>query len=253
MRIIRYEALGEPRYGILQGSEIMSLDGGLSDPRPGEVVGRAEEVQLLAPCEPSTVICAAANYAGQIAQKGMDTPTRPGFFLKALNAVTGTGAPIYRPPDLRRLEYEGELAVVIGRTARDVPAAAFADYVLGYTCANDVTAHDYRSDGQWYRAKSTDSFCPLGPWIETEIDDPCGLRLRTSVNGEVVQDGLTSDMVFAVPELLSWVTRWITLQPGDVLLTGSPADVGPLSAGDRVDVSIEEIGTLSNVVTSMRP
>src|SRR5699024_9617353 len=130
-------------------------------------------------------------------------PSDPGFFLKGVNAVTGPDTSIYFPEGLQRLEYEGELAVVIGRTARDVQVASFSNYVLGYTCANDITADDFRMDGQWYRAKSTDTFCPLGQWIETDVPDPSALRLRMLVNGQVVQDSRTSDMVFGVPELLA--------------------------------------------------
>lgn len=253
MRIIRYRSPEGTSDGVLEDGLVRTLKGGLTDPSPGEVVGPVSEVQLLAPCEPKTVVCASANYAGQIAEKGIEMPTRPGFFLKSHNAVTGPDADIYYPRDLRRLEYEGELAVVIGRTAQDIAAEDFGDYVLGYTCANDVTADDYRSDGQWYRAKSTDTFCPLGPWIETGVIDPSALSVRTLVNGDVVQDSPTSDMVFGVPELLAWVTRWLTLEPGDVVLTASPAGVGPLSVGDRVEVEIDEIGTLQNVVTAYRP
>jgi 2-keto-4-pentenoate hydratase/2-oxohepta-3-ene-1,7-dioic acid hydratase in catechol pathway len=129
-----------------------------------------------------------------------------------------------------------------------VPAACAADVVLGYTCANDVTAHDWRSDGQWTRAKSADTFCPLGPWIETDVPDPSALRITTRLGGQVVQEGSTSEMVFGIGELLAFVTRWITLEPGDVLLTGSPAGVGPMVAGDVVEVEISGIGTLRNTV-----
>jgi 2-keto-4-pentenoate hydratase/2-oxohepta-3-ene-1,7-dioic acid hydratase in catechol pathway len=129
-----------------------------------------------------------------------------------------------------------------------VPADRAADFVLGYTCANDVTAHDWRADGQWTRAKSADTFCPMGPWIETDVADPSALRITTRLGGQVVQEGSTSDMVFGIAELLAFVTRWITLEPGDVLLTGSPAGVGPMVAGDIVEVEISGIGTLRNTV-----
>ena len=132
--------------------------------------------------------------------------------------------------------------------ARDVPADRAADFVLGYTCANDVTAHDWRDDGQWTRAKSADTFCPMGPWIETDIANPSALRITTRLGGQVVQEGSTSDMVFGIGELLAFVTRWITLEPGDVLLTGSPAGVGPMAPGDIVEVEISGIGTLRNTV-----
>lgn len=253
MRIIGYRLDGRTGSGVLDGNSVRGPQREPSMASPGEVVASLDDVELLAPCRPRVVVCAAANYAGQLAEKGMPIPAEPGFFLKAVNAVAGPNASVYRPEGLRRLEYEGELAVVIGRTARDVRAESFADYVLGYTCANDITADDYRADGQWYRAKSADTFCPLGPWIETDICDPASLRVRTLVNGEVRQDSPTSDMVFGVPELLAWITRWFTLQAGDVLLTGSPANVGPLTVGDTVDVDIDAIGRLTNRVSAARP
>jgi 2-keto-4-pentenoate hydratase/2-oxohepta-3-ene-1,7-dioic acid hydratase in catechol pathway len=196
------------------------------------------------------IVCVGSNYAGQIAEKGRPWPHQPQLFLKAPNAVVGPGAAILHPAEVQRLEYEGELAVVIGRTARNVPAADAAEFVLGYTCANDVTAHDWRSDGQWARAKSADTFCPLGPWIETEVPAVSELRLTTRIGGKIVQDGSTSDMVFGVPEVLAFVTRWITLHPGDVLLTGSPAGVGPMTPGDVVEVEISGVGTLRNTVVA---
>ncbi|MGY2062408.1 fumarylacetoacetate hydrolase family protein, partial [Nocardia gipuzkoensis] len=170
------------------------------------------------------------------------------LFLKSPNAITGPGAAIVRPEQVRRLEYEGELAVVIGRTAGNVSAQRATDFILGYTCANDVTADDWRADGQWARAKSADTFCPLGPWIETDIPDSSILRITTRRNGRIVQQAPTFDMVFDVGELLAFITRWITLEPGDVLLTGSPAGVGAMEPGDTVEVEISDIGTLRNIV-----
>ncbi|MEV0703973.1 fumarylacetoacetate hydrolase family protein [Saccharopolyspora sp. NPDC050389] len=246
MRIVRYRLDGQVGRGAVVGDLVHELHDGNDD--PGRVVGTLSGVTLLAPCEPRVIVCAGSNYAGQIAEKGRPWPTQPSLFLKAPNAIVGPGAEILRPTEVQRLEYEGELAVVIGRTARNVRADRAADVVLGYTCANDVTAHDWRADGQWARAKSADTFCPLGPWIETDVSDPSALRITTRLGGEVVQRGSVSDMVFGIGELLAFVTRWITLEPGDVLLTGSPAGVGPMAPGDVVEVEISGIGALRNTV-----
>jgi 2-keto-4-pentenoate hydratase/2-oxohepta-3-ene-1,7-dioic acid hydratase in catechol pathway len=246
MRIVRYLLDGTAGRGVVVGDVVHEFSAGSA--APGRAVGALSKVPLLSPCDPKTIVCAGSNYVCQIAEKGRPWPKQPPLFLKAPNAITGPDAVILRPREVQRLEYEGELGVVIGRTARDVPADRAADFVMGYTCANDVTAHDWRDDGQWTRAKSADTFCPLGPWIETDIADPSALRITTRLGGKVVQDGSTSDMVFDVGELLAYVTRWITLEPGDVLLTGSPAGVGPMVAGDIVEVEISGIGTLRNTV-----
>jgi 2-keto-4-pentenoate hydratase/2-oxohepta-3-ene-1,7-dioic acid hydratase in catechol pathway len=246
MRIVRYLLDGTAGRGVVVGDVVHEFSAG--NAAPGTAVGTLATVPLLSPCDPKTIVCAGSNYADQIAEKGRPWPKQPPLFLKAPNAITGSDAVILRPREVQRLEYEGELAVVIGRTARDVPADRAADFVMGYTCANDVTAHDWRDDGQWTRAKSADTFCPLGPWIETDIADPSALRITTRLGGRVVQEGSTSDMVFDVGELLAFVTRWITLEPGDVLLTGSPAGVGPMVPGDLVEVEISGIGLLRNTV-----
>ncbi|MFI7004403.1 fumarylacetoacetate hydrolase family protein [Nocardia sp. NPDC050175] len=244
MRIVRYSLDGRTGVGALVGDVVHDL----LEVELGAVVGRLSELTLLAPCDPSTIVCAGSNYAGQIIEKGRPWPQQPSLFLKSPNAITGLDASIRHPAEVQRLEYEGELAVVIGRTARNVPATRAADFILGYTCANDVTADDWRADGQWARAKSADTFCPLGPWIETDISDPSALQITTRLAGQVVQSAPTSEMVFGVGELLAFVTRWITLEPGDVLLTGSPAGVGPMKPGDVVEVEISGIGTLRNTV-----
>lgn len=251
MRIVRYSIDGRTSPGAVIGDQVHEMAGGFADPNPlDHVVGKLDEVTLLAPCDPRVIVCVGSNYAGQIAEKGRPWPQRPPLFLKAPNAIVGPDAQILRPAEVQRLEYEGELAVVIGRTARNVPAERAANFVFGYTCANDVTAHDWRDDGQWARAKSADTFCPLGPWIETEVPDPSSLRITTRLGGTIVQKGSTSEMVFGVAELLAFVTRWITLEPGDVLLTGSPAGVGPMVPGDVVEVEISGIGTLRNTVAA---
>jgi 2-keto-4-pentenoate hydratase/2-oxohepta-3-ene-1,7-dioic acid hydratase in catechol pathway len=174
------------------------------------------------------------------------------MFLKPNTSVIGPGDAIVYPPQTQDLHYEGELAVVIGRICKDVPAAQATDVIFGYTVANDVTARDLQTtDVQWSRAKGFDTFCPLGPWIETDLDPhdfSTGRRLQTFLNGDVVQDGTTADLIFDIPTLVAYITAAMTLLPGDVILTGTPAGVGPMQPGDEVEVSIEGIGSLPNVV-----
>ncbi|ANY08568.1 fumarylacetoacetate hydrolase family protein [Pseudonocardia sp. HH130630-07] len=249
MRVVRY---GDGRPGTVESSADGDLVRELGPSGPGAVAGRLDEVGLLAPCDPRTIVCVGSNYACQVREKGRPWPEHPALFLKAPNAVAGPGEPVLRPAEVTRLEYEGELAVVIGRTARELDARDAWAHVYGLTCANDVTAHDWRADGQWTRAKSADTFLPLGPWIETE-QDPGARTLRTRLGDRVVQESDTGQMIFGVPEILAWVTRWITLRPGDVVLTGSPAGVGPMEPGDRVTVEIEGLGALGNPVAARSP
>jgi 2-keto-4-pentenoate hydratase/2-oxohepta-3-ene-1,7-dioic acid hydratase in catechol pathway len=177
-------------------------------------------------------------------------PVEPLMFLKPNTAIIGPGDPVVMPPQSERVDYEGELAVVIGRLCREVPAARASDVILGYTCANDVTARDLqKKDGQWTRAKGFDTFCPLGPWIETELD-PSDLAISTTVNGETRQASRTDKLLHHIPELIEYITQVMTLLPGDVILTGTPEGVGPLQVDDEVSVTIENIGTLTNRVIS---
>ena len=206
------------------------------------------DVRLLSPFLPSKVVAIGKNYADHAKEMGGDAPDTPLLFLKPSTSVIGTGDTIRLPPSSDQVDYEGELAVVIGAPARNVTAADAMRHVFGYTVANDVTARDQqRADVQFTRAKGYDSFCPLGPWVETVLD-PADLRLVTRVDGTVRQDGRTSQLVHAVPELIAFVSAIMTLLPGDVLLTGTPAGVGPLAAGNTVTVEIEGIGTLTNIV-----
>ena len=176
---------------------------------------------------------------------GSEPPEQPMAFLKPSTSVIGPGKAISMPDT--RVDFEGELAVVIGRLCREVPVSRAYEVILGYTCGNDVTARDWqRSDGQWSRAKGGDTFCPLGPWIETDLD-PADLRIRTLVDGEVRQDGRTSQMIHDIPQLINYVSTAFTLLPGDVILTGTPAGIGPLKAGQSVTVEVEGIGSLTNV------
>jgi 2-keto-4-pentenoate hydratase/2-oxohepta-3-ene-1,7-dioic acid hydratase in catechol pathway len=208
-----------------------------------------DEVRLLAPILPSKVVCIGKNYADHVEEMGGARPAEPVIFLKPSTAVCGQGDPILRPVSISdQIDFEGELAVVIGRVCREVPADLAGEVIFGYTCANDVTARDLQAkDGQWTRAKGFDTFCPIGPWIETDID-PAGLTLTTRLNDEVRQQSSTSLLLHGVPALVEFVTQVMTLLPGDVLLTGTPAGVGPMGKGDEVSVTIEGIGTLSNPV-----
>jgi len=209
------------------------------------------DVRLLAPVIPrSKIVGIGRNYADHAAEMGNEVPADPLLFLKPNTSVIGPGEPITYPPFSENVHFEAELAVVIGRVCKDVPAARVPEVIFGYTCANDVTARDLQqSDGQWARAKGFDSACPLGPWIETELD-PADLAVTCTVNGELRQDGRTSQMVRDVVELVTYASSAFTLLPGDVILTGTPAGVGPLEPGDQVAVTVEGIGTLTNRVVS---
>ncbi|MDQ2748049.1 MAG: fumarylacetoacetate hydrolase family protein [Actinomycetota bacterium] len=206
------------------------------------------DVRLLSPILPSKVVAVGKNYADHAKEMGGEAPESPVIFLKPSTSVIGTGDTIRRPADSARVDHEAELAIVIGRPARDVNRADAMTHVLGYTAANDVTARDQqRADVQFTRGKGHDSFCPIGPWIETVLD-PADLRVTASVNGELRQDGRTSDMIHDVATLIEFMSGIMTLLPGDVILTGTPAGVGPLVDGDTVTVEIEGIGALTNPV-----
>jgi 2-keto-4-pentenoate hydratase/2-oxohepta-3-ene-1,7-dioic acid hydratase in catechol pathway len=208
------------------------------------------QVKLLAPVLPSKVVAIGKNYAAHAAEMGGDVPEAPLIFLKPSTAVIAAGDSIASPPSSERVDFEGELAVVISRLCRDVPEERAMDVVLGYTCANDVTARDQqKTDGQWSRAKGYDTFCPLGPWIETELD-PSDLAISTRLNGEVKQSSRTSLLMHKIPALIAYITSCMTLLPGDVILTGTPEGVGPMQVGEEVTVEIEGIGALTNPVVA---
>ena len=259
MRIARYTTGQDPTYGIVTEDEngavvIAEVQG---DPlyQPITYTGVQvpfDDARLLAPVIPrSKVVGIGKNYADHVAEMGGgEPPSEPLVFLKPNTSVVGPGDPIVLPRQSSNVHYEGELAVVIGRICKDVPPERVAEVVFGYTCANDVTARDLQSsDAQWSRAKGFDTFCPLGPWIETELDHR-DLSLRTRVDGETVQDSRTSLLIHDVVTLVSYVSSVFTLLPGDVILTGTPAGVGRIVAGQRVEVEIEGIGTLANPVVS---
>lgn len=210
------------------------------------------DVRLLAPILASKVICVGKNYAAHAAEMGGPAPETPVIFMKPSTAIVGPNAPIILPPSSSQVDYEGELAVVIGRPCKDVPAARAKDVILGYTVANDVTARDQqRQDGQWTRAKGYDTFCPLGPWIETDLN-PADLEIVTELDGEVRQRSRTSLLLHDIPALVEWVSAVMTLLPGDVILTGTPEGVGPMVHGQQVSVTVSGLGTLANPVAAKR-
>ena len=279
MRIARFSLpdtaadAGAVRFGLVEGDPaqpeamvIAELDGHpfVPDPRTlaNETTGRAwplDEVRLLAPTLPSKIAAIGRNYADHAREMGNEVPEVPITFLKPSTSVIGPNETIAYPAASQEVGYEAELAVVIGRLCRQVPIARVPEVVLGYTCANDVTARDLqRAEGQWGRAKGFDTFCPLGPWIETELHlsgasgtgDSDDLAVTCTVNGELKQSGRTSQMIRTVAELVAHVSEAMTLLPGDVILTGTPAGVGLLRVGDTVSVGIENIGILTNRVVS---
>lgn len=208
------------------------------------------DVRLLAPVLPTKVVCIGKNYADHAREMGGEPPADPVIFIKPSTSVIGPNAAIRLPADSSRVDYEAELAVVIGQPCKDVPAEKALSVVFGYTVGNDVTARDQqKADGQWTRGKSHDTFCPLGPWVETQLD-PSDLAIRAELDGEVKQDSRTSLLLHDVPELIEWVSRVMTLLPGDVILTGTPAGVGPMTDGQTVSVTVEGIGTLTNPVVA---
>jgi 2-keto-4-pentenoate hydratase/2-oxohepta-3-ene-1,7-dioic acid hydratase in catechol pathway len=286
MRIARFSHLGDVSYGIVlpggASAEAGGVAGGSNGAGACDVAAGADDgplrvaqlsghpfggkkddialtgtsfaladVRLLAPMLPSKVVCVGKNYADHAREMGGEPPAEPIIFLKPSTSVCGPGEPIMRPARLsERIDFEGELAVVIGRLCRAVPADQAGEVIFGYTCANDVTARDLQArDGQWARAKGFDTFCPLGPWIETDVD-PGDLALTTRLNGEVKQSARTSLLLHDVAALVQYVSAAMTLLPGDVLLTGTPAGIGPMECGDEVSVTIDGIGTLSNPVTN---
>ena len=216
---------------------------------PTETVVAWDQARLLAPVIPTKVVCVGRNYADHAAEMGSEVPERPILFLKPPTSVVGPLQGVRYPPDSERVDHEAELAVVIGKVTRNVDIEDVGPHILGYTAANDVTARDLqRLDGQWTRGKGFDTFCPLGPAIDTDLDPQESLSIICRVNGEIRQSGTTSDMVFGVGELVSYISRVMTLLPGDVVLTGTPEGVGPVEPGDRMEVEIEGIGTLINPV-----
>jgi len=252
MKICRFIYADQVFYGRLaDDSEILPLEGKFFEYESLQQVVKVSEVKILPPVTPSKIVCVGRNYADHARELGNDVPTEPLLFLKAPSAIITNNDQIVLPPQSSQIEHEGELAVVIGRKCKNLSASNNAlDYVLGYICLNDVTARDLqRRDVQFTRAKSFDTFCPISHFIETELDIS-DLRIKTFVNGELRQDGRTSQMIFSVDFLIRYISHCMTLSPFDIIATGTPAGVGPLKDGDICEVTIEGIGTLKNPVKS---
>jgi 2-keto-4-pentenoate hydratase/2-oxohepta-3-ene-1,7-dioic acid hydratase in catechol pathway len=254
MKICRFSEAGssKPRFGILQDGTITELAGAPWIPGSGKKTGKnfaLADVRLLAPLTPSKIVCVGRNYAAHAAELGNEVPKEPLIFLKPPSSIIGPGEAILLPKYSGRVEHEGELGLVVGRKASHLSDSDEAlNYLCGYTCVNDVTARDLqKSDVQFTRAKGFDTFCPVGPHIETELN-PNDLIVECRVNGAVRQSGRTSLMIFSPAFLVRWISRMMTLEPGDLIATGTPAGVGPLVAGDTAEVSVQGIAVLSNPV-----
>lgn len=249
MRLLRLLHEGKERYGTVKGDEIRLLEGSpFKSFKESDARIELSQARLLAPVLPSKALCIGLNYRDHAKEFDLPIPTSPVVFMKPASAVLAPGAEIIRPTMSRRVDFEAELVVVIGKKTRHVPAIKAFDYILGYTCGNDVTARDLQpKEGQWTVAKSFDSFMPLGPWIETEVD-PSNLAVEAYLNGEKKQSSSTANLIFGVPELVEFLSSVMTLEPGDVIMTGTPSGVGPMNPGDEIAVEIEGIGRLVNTV-----
>ena len=248
MKIVRYSIGSKTEYGILDGEQIQIIDGTpFPEIKKLNQFHKLSEVKLLAPCEPTKIVAIGLNYYSHAKEVGQPIPTEPAMFYKPSSAVIGQEDKIHNP-GCERLDYEAELGVVIKAQATKVSEKDAMKYVLGYTCFNDITARDWQKmDSQWARAKGSDMFAPFGPWIETDLD-PGKVMLEAYLNGELKQQVNTSDLVFAVPALVSYVSRFITLFPGDVIATGTPAGIGPMKSGDIIEIKVEGVGTLRNYI-----
>lgn len=263
MKYCRFQFNGQSRYGLVEpvaGRDAIvrvlltppeEADGDMESLRTKRIEAiPLEEAALLPPVRPSKIVCVGRNYREHAGELGHDVPTEPLIFLKATSALLPPGGTVRRPKISQRVDYEGELGVVIGKTCyQPAPDADIRQYILGYTCVNDVTARDLQNkDNQWSRAKGFDTFCPVGPLVTDEIDPWAGLGVGTRVNGEVRQQGNTRDFIFALDVVIRYIAQAMTLFPGDLIPSGTPSGVGPLVAGDEVEVSVDGIGTLRNSV-----
>ena len=250
MRIVRYQIKGEnPRYGWIYEGNVGPIEGNIfGEYRRLEARTPLADVKLLAPSQPTKIICVGRNYAEHAKEHDAEVPKVPLIFLKPPSSIINPGEHIVLPPQSQQVEHEGELVTVIGKRGRNITAEQARDYILGYTIGNDVTARDLqKSDGQWTRAKGFDTFCSFGPWIDTDYDISDAL-ITCKVSGQPRQMASTRDMVFSVGTLIAFISSVMTLEPGDILFTGTPAGVGALKDGDEVVVEIEGLGTLSNPV-----
>jgi 2-keto-4-pentenoate hydratase/2-oxohepta-3-ene-1,7-dioic acid hydratase in catechol pathway len=254
MKIYRFRYRKKILYGILKQEVVFPVKGSIfKDFRIEDSAIPISEVTLLAPVCPSKIVCVGRNYREHAEEMGNPVSAEPLLFLKPPSAVIGPHQVIVYPEISRRVDYEGELAVIIKKKVKNLPAEAdWREYVLGYSCFNDVTARDLQlKDVQFTRAKSFDTFAPIGPCLVTDLD-PTSVLIKTFLNGKLIQSGNTRNMIFTVPVLLRYISQVMTLEPGDVIATGTPAGVGPMQPGDRVDIQIEGIGTLSNIVSNNR-
>ena len=248
MKLLRYQETEGPAYGSLKHDGTVNAINGdpFGDYTVGPIVGTLEELQLLAPVAPGKIIAVGLNYRAHAAEVNMEIPTFPMLFFKPPSSVIGPGEAIVLPRSSEQVEHECELALVIGRRAHNVSADEALDYLFGFTAANDVSARDWQArESQWVRAKSFDTFLPLGPVIVSDLN-PDNLDLATRVNGATVQDSNTSDMIFTAAFLIQEISQVMTLDPGDVIITGTPQGVGPITPGDTVEIEVERIGVLSN-------
>jgi 2-keto-4-pentenoate hydratase/2-oxohepta-3-ene-1,7-dioic acid hydratase in catechol pathway len=250
--VVRVVADDGPRWGVVEGERVYALKSApFTDWELGAEIGHLDGLRLLAPAVPSKIVCVGLNYAAHADESRMDVPSEPLLFFKPPSSVIGPDTSIILPPQSERVDYEAELAVIIGRRCRNVTPEEAWECVWGVTCGNDVTARDLQMrDNQWTRAKGFDTFCPLGPWVVTGLSEPDvgDLEVICRVNGEVRQHGRTSDMVYSPAQLIAYTASIMTLEPGDVIMTGTPAGIGPLEAGDMVGVEIEGVGVLRNPV-----
>lgn len=249
MRLVRFLAHGNPAFGIVNGDEVAELDGDFFSPfKTLKACHAYSQIALLAPCSPSKIIAVGLNYRDHAGELGLAVPDEPVLFLKPPTTVIAPGDAIMYPEASAQVDFEAELGVVIKDRIRGIGPDEAREHVLGYTCANDVTARDLqKKDGQWTRAKSFDTFCPTGPWIETELD-PDNVLVESYLNGERRQSSRTAEFIFKVDELVSFISGIMTLNPGDLILTGTPSGIGPMKKGDEVEVRIEGIGSLKNRV-----
>lgn len=249
MKYIRFEHGKITRYGILDGKIIHPLCGDIFfGASPDGTSIPAESVRILSPCSPSKIVAVGLNYADHADEMNLKTPDFPELFIKPPTAVIGFGDPIIYPPQSKQVDYEGELAVVIGKEAHNISEEKAAEYIFGYTCLNDVTARDLQKlSTQWTRAKGFDTFAPTGPVIETELN-PDNIRITTRLNGEIKQQSDTKNFIFKTAYLVHAVSEIMTLYPGDIISTGTPSGIGPMLPGDTVEIEIEGIGILKNTV-----
>jgi len=253
LKICRVEiSPGKIEYGVVIEGEVYALQADAESSRPGTKLGKLESLKLKSPVSPCKIVAVGLNYRDHAEELKQKIPEEPLLFLKPKTAVIDPGEPIIIPPQSKRVDYEAELAVVIYRPAKNVKPESANEYILGYTCFNDVTARDLQAkDGQWTRAKGFDTFAPIGPWIETELD-PMNLEIEARLNGKVVQKSNTKNLIFPPAQLVSFISSVMTLEPGDVIATGTPAGIGQIKNGDEIVVYIQGIGELKNPVKAER-